>query len=80
MALTDWVRHALPLKLKDGKRHLFPTLASMVFVDEDKTPLFDANGHLSADNVVTEDGVSIAQKLKDLEGGAGAPDATGVGF
>lgn len=52
MAIVDWVKHALPMKLKDGKRHLFPTLASMVYLDDGKTTLVDEQGFLTADKAL----------------------------
>ena len=51
MALVDWVRHSLPLKLHDGKRHLFPTIASMVYKDDGETKITDENGLLNADKL-----------------------------
>lgn len=55
MAIVDWVKHALPMKLKDGKRHLFPTLASLVYRDDEKTPLIDEQGLLHADKADDSD-------------------------
>ena len=49
MVIVDWVKHTLPMKLKDGKRHLFPTLASLVYRDDGKTTLIDEQGLLHAD-------------------------------
>lgn len=37
MSLVDIVKHALPMKLKDGKRHMWPTLASMVYFNDNST-------------------------------------------
>ena len=55
MAIVDWVKHTLPMKLKDGKRHLFPTLASLVYRDDGKTPLTDEQGLLHADKADDSD-------------------------
>lgn len=55
MSAIDWVRHKWPLKLKDGKRHVFPTLASMVYLNDGKTTLTDENGNLRADKALDAD-------------------------
>ena len=52
MAIVDWVKHALPMKLKDGKRHVFPTLASMVYLKDGTTPITDGNGNWNADKAL----------------------------
>ena len=55
MAIVDWAKHVLPMKLKDGKRHLFPTLASLVYRDDGKTTLIDEQGLLHADKADDSD-------------------------
>lgn len=50
MSLVDIVKHALPMKLADGKRHVWPTLASMVYLKDGTTPLADEDGKITVDN------------------------------
>lgn len=52
MGLIDVVKHALPMKLADGKRHVWPTLASLVYLKDGKTPLADEDGKITADNAL----------------------------
>lgn len=50
MSLVDIVKHALPMKLADGKRHVWPTLASMVTRNDGST--LEQDGKLTADNAM----------------------------
>lgn len=50
MSLTDVIKHALPIKLKDGKRHVFPTITSLIF-KRDGTPLENEDGLIEMDVV-----------------------------
>lgn len=52
MSLIDIVKHARPMKLKDGKRHVWPTLASMVYLADGITPITDGNGNWNADKAL----------------------------
>lgn len=52
MSLIDIVKHARPMKLKDGKRHVWPTLASMVYLADGTTPITDGNGNWNADKAL----------------------------
>lgn len=52
MSLVDIVKHALPMKLADGKRHVWPTLASMVYLKDGTTPLADGDGKITSDNAL----------------------------
>lgn len=49
MSLVDIVKHALPMKLADGKRHVWPTLASMVTRNDGST--LEQDGKLNADKL-----------------------------
>lgn len=53
MSLTDIIKHALPMKLKDGKRHVFPTVTSLVY-KRDGTPLENEDGAIEM-NVANAD-------------------------
>lgn len=54
MSLIDIVKHALPMKLADGKRHVWPTLASMVTRNDGST--LEQDGKLTADNAMQLNG------------------------
>jgi hypothetical protein len=43
------------MKLADGKRHVWPTLASMVYLKDGTTPLADEDGKITADNALNAD-------------------------
>lgn len=58
MSLIDIVKHALPMKLADGKRHVWPTLASMVYLKDGTTPLADEDGKITADDAMRLGGKS----------------------
>lgn len=49
MSGSDCVKHTLPIKLNDEKRHLFPTSANMVYRKDGKTPLENSEGLIDAD-------------------------------
>lgn len=63
MSVIDWVKHSLPMKLKDGKRHVFPTLASMVYLKDGTTPITDGNGNWNADKAL--DAEKLGGKLPE---------------
>ena len=52
MSEKQVVKHALPMELKDGKRHAWPTYADMVYLNDGKTPLANEDGLLITDKAL----------------------------
>lgn len=67
METVNCIKHSLPMKLKDGNRHVWPIPADMVYLNDGTTPLADENGELTVNNAMKLGGVEADEYAKQAE-------------